>query len=112
MDLKIEIELEEVDILRNEIKSLKKENSELKTFIENSDQFAVSKMGKDFKGKELNEDNTPGVSPILYKGTLYKSGNRHSRMVELYNHWNEFVKTVNCDNVRLVNLEFKYSDKD
>lgn len=109
--MKIEIELEEIDILRNKITALEKENFQLKTFIKNSDQFAVSKMGKDFKGNKLNEDNCPGVSPVLYKGTLYKTANRYHEGVELVNHWGEFVKTVNMKDIQLVDLKFKYSDK-
>jgi len=109
--MKIEIEIEEVDALRSKIELLEKENIELKTFIKNSDQFAVSKIGKDFKGNELNEDNCGGGVPVLYKGTLYKSGNRRYFAVELYNHWGEFVKTVDTKDIRLVDLEFKYSDK-
>jgi len=68
----------------------------------------VSDFGKDFKGNKLNEDNCKGFQPILYKGHLYRSGNRRHFSVELYNIWGNFYMTVNMRWVRLVDTKFKY----
>lgn len=104
--MKIEIELEEVDRLRDEIRALAKENLELKTILENSDTCRISKMGKDFKGNKLNEDNC--YVAVLYKKHLYRTGNRRHFAVELFDCYGQFDSTVDCAKVKLVDLKFKY----
>lgn len=106
--MKIEVEIEEVDSLRNKIKKLEGIIADQKAYIENSTQFNVSVKGKDFKGEKLNENNCDGFQPILYKGHLWRSGNRRGYAVELYDIWGKFKVTVDTKDVQLVDLKFEY----
>ena len=68
----------------------------------------VSDYGKDFKGNKLNENNLGGFQALLYKGFIYRSGNRRHFAVELYDTWGNFYMTVDMRWVRLIDAKFKY----
>jgi hypothetical protein len=62
--------------------------SKMKPTVENfaggNVQPQYSPIGKDFDGKTLDENNVHGGVKVLYDGTIYETGNRYHRLVELY----------------------------
>jgi hypothetical protein len=67
---------------REQIKSKMKPTVE--NFAGGNVQPQYSPIGKDFDGKTLDENNVHGGVKVLYDGTIYETGNRYHRLVELY----------------------------
>jgi len=70
----------------------------------------LSERGKDFRGKELSEDNLHGFQFVLYKSKIYITGNRRNTQTELYDICGNFVMTINNMAIRLVRNKIKLSN--
>ena len=71
-------------------------------YVTNSSECIIlSEIGKDWEGKELNEDNLSSI--VMWRNYFYKTGNRRHNLVELYrvNKDNEFVRIVDVCSIRL-----------
>jgi hypothetical protein len=58
----------------------------------------ISEKGKDLNGNILNEDNLHYDTLCLFRGKLYKTGNRKNDAVELF-IGREFIRVVKMKNI-------------
>lgn len=64
-------------------------------------KIAISDMGKDWQGHELNEITLAREVIVLFEGNLYTCGNRRNFEVELF-EGKQFYKTVSTEKIQLI----------
>jgi hypothetical protein len=76
--------------------------SKMKPTVENfaGGKITLSQIGRNFKGEELHENNLMGGVKVLYMSNFYETGNRHTRLVELYDK-GKFFQTVHTSEIQL-----------
>jgi CO dehydrogenase/acetyl-CoA synthase delta subunit len=76
--------------------------SKMKPTVENfaGGKITLSQIGRNFKGEELHENNLMGGVKVLYMSNFYETGNRHTRLVELFDN-GKFVQTVHTSEIQL-----------
>jgi hypothetical protein len=76
--------------------------NKMKGTVENfaGGKITLSQIGRNFKGEELHENNLMGGVKVLYMSNFYETGNRHTRLVELYDK-GKFFQTVHTSEIQL-----------
>jgi CO dehydrogenase/acetyl-CoA synthase delta subunit len=76
--------------------------SKMKPTVENfaGGKITLSQIGRNFNGEELHENNLMGGVKVLYMSNFYETGNRHTRLVELFDN-GKFVQTVHTSEIQL-----------
>ena len=61
----------------------------------------LSKKGKNFKNRPLNEDNLKASIEVIYNHQLFLTANRYHDEVELYSN-DKFIRIVKIKQIRLI----------
>lgn len=73
--------------------------------MEKKDHFEFSEKGRDFDGRELNENTLDESLMVQYGDAFYTTGNRRNNIVELYDaESGELKHLADCKDVQLVKL--------